>query len=194
MKQFIEFVPVALFVAVFFYTRDIYIATAVLMAGICLQVAYEYITTRRVERKTQVIFWVAILFGAATLLFRNELFVQWKPTVVNWFFALGLLAGQFFGRENLLKKMLGEQLSLPGHAWRNLNLGWALGFFLAGVLNLVVAFNFSLEFWVSYKLVGGIAITMLYMIVTMIYLVKGGFLSEEAIARNSQTDPVDYKQ
>lgn len=191
MKQFIEFVPVALFVAVFFYTRDIYIATGVLMAGICLQVAYEYITTRRVGRQTQVIFWVAIIFGAATLLFRNEVFLQWKPTVVNWFFALGLLGGQFFGRENLLKKMLGKQLSLPDHAWRNLNLGWALGFVLAGSLNLVVAFNFSLEFWVSYKLVGGIAITMLYMIITVIYLVKGGFLSEEALSNNSQTDPVD---
>jgi intracellular septation protein len=193
MKQFIEFVPVALFVAVFFYTRDIYIATGVLMAGICLQVAYEYITTRRVGRQTQVIFWVAIVFGAATLLFRNEVFLQWKPTVVNWLFALGLLGGQFFGRENLLKKMLGKQLSLPDHAWRNLNLGWALGFVVAGALNLVVAFNFSLEFWVSYKLVGGIAITMLYMIITVIYLVMGGFLSEEALSGSSQADPVDQK-
>lgn len=193
MKQFIEFVPVALFVAVFFYTRDIYIATGVLMAGICLQVAYEYITTRRVGRQTQVIFWVAIVFGAATLLFRNEVFLQWKPTVVNWLFALGLLGGQFFGRENLLKKMLGKQLSLPDHAWRNLNLGWALGFVVAGALNLVVAFNFSLEFWVSYKLVGGIAITMLYMIITVIYLVMGGFLSEETLSGSSQADPVDQK-
>lgn len=194
MKQFFEFVPVALFVAVFFYTRDIYVATIVLMAGICVQVGVEYGMTRRVERKTQVIFWVAMMFGGATLLFRNEAFLQWKPTVVNWLFGAGLLASQFFGKENLLKKMLAEQLSLPDHAWRNLNLGWSFGFFLAGVLNLVVAYNFSLEFWVSYKLVGGIGITLLYMIITIAYLAKGGFLTEESLERKSQSETVDAQQ
>lgn len=181
MKQFVEFLPVALFAGVFFYTRDIYIATMVLMAGVCLQVAFEYGKTRRVEKQTQVVFWVAIVLGAATLLFRNEAFLLWKPTVVNWLFSLILLGSQVFGRENLLKKMLGAQLPLPDEVWRNLGLGWALGFFIAGTLNLIVAYQFSLEFWVSYKLIGGIAITMIYMIATMTYLVMGGHLSEEAL-------------
>lgn len=194
MKQFIEFIPVALFAGVFFYSRDIYLATMVLMVGIAVQVGYEYGTTRKIEKKTQVIFWVAMVAGGATLLFRNEAFLQWKPTVVNWFFAAALIAGQLFNRDNLLKKMLGEQVPLPDIAWRNLNVGWAVGFFIAGALNLVVAYNFSLEFWVSYKLVGGIAITMVYMIVTMVYLVSAGYLSEEAIERNSRPDPADLKQ
>ena len=42
MRQFIEFVPIALFVAVYFTTRDIYLATAILMAGVCIQVGFEY--------------------------------------------------------------------------------------------------------------------------------------------------------
>lgn len=190
MKQFFEFLPVALFAAVFFYTRDIYIATMVLMAGICLQVGYEYGTERKVEKRTQVVFWVAIVLGAATLAFRNEAFLLWKPTVVNWLFALILLASQIMSRDNLLKKMLGDQLPLPDHVWRTLSFGWAFGFFLAGALNLIVAYSFSLEFWVSYKLVGGIAITMVYMITTMIYLVKGGYLTEEALEAQ-QSDSAD---
>lgn len=184
MKQFIEFLPVALFAGVFFYSRDIYIATMVLMAGICVQVAFEYGTTRKVDKRTQLIFWVAIVLGTATLVFRDEAFLLWKPTVVNWLFALILLGGQVFASENLLKKMLGSQLPLADHVWRNLTLGWAAGFFLAGTLNLIVAYQFSLEFWVSYKLVGGIAITLIYMIVTMIYLVKGGHLTEESLNEN----------
>ncbi len=184
MKQLIEFLPVALFAGAFFYTRDIYFATIVLMAGICVQVAFEYGTTRKVDKRTQVIFWVAIVLGAATLLFRNEAFLLWKPTVVNWMFSLILLGSQVFTTESLLKKMLGSQLPLPNHVWRNLTLGWAFGFFLAGALNLVVAFQFSLEFWVSYKLVGGIAITMVYMITTMVYLVTGGYLTEESLNAN----------
>ena len=193
MKQFIEFVPVALFVAAYFYTRDIYVATIVLMAGICVQVAFEYLTTRHVGRKSQVIFWVAMMFGGATLVFRNAMFLLWKPTVVNWLFAAGLVISQFASQENLLKKMLGQQLALPDAAWRNVNLGWAFGFFIAGVLNLVVAYNFSLEFWVSYKLIGGIAITLVYMIITVVYLAMGGYLQDNPTNRE-QGDTADIKQ
>jgi intracellular septation protein len=178
MKQFIEFVPVVLFVAVYFTTKDIYLSTAMLMAGIFLQVAYEYFTTGKVEKKTQIIFAIAMLFGGATLLFRNEVFIQWKPTIVNWLFAVALWGSLLFVKTNLLKKMIGEQLSMPDKAWKHLNNGWALGFFIAGVLNLVVAYNFSLDFWVSYKLFGGMGLTIFYMVCTVLYLMKGGYLSE----------------
>jgi intracellular septation protein len=180
MKQFVEFIPIALFVVVYFTTRDIYISTGVLMVGICLQVAFEYITLRKIDKKTIVIFWVAMLFGGATLIFRNEAFIQWKPTIVNWLFAVGLLSSQLFGKENMIKKMLSDQVQFPDHVWRNLTLGWSLGFILAGGLNLIVAYNFDLDFWVTYKLVGGFAITLCYMIITMAYLVKGGYVVDDS--------------
>ena len=41
MKQFVEFIPVALFVVVYFTTRDIYISTGVLMVGICLPLPFS---------------------------------------------------------------------------------------------------------------------------------------------------------
>lgn len=179
MKQFIEFIPVLLFVVVYFTTRDIYVSTAVLMAGICLQVAYEFIRFRKVEKKTIVIFWVAMLFGGATLIFRSEVFIQWKPTIVNWLFSVALLTSQIFARDNLIKKMLANQLTLPDHVWRNLALGWSLGFFFAGALNLVVAYRFSLDFWVTYKLVGGFAISLVYMVITLVYLVKSGYIKDD---------------
>jgi intracellular septation protein len=185
MKQFIEFVPVALFAAVFFFSRDIYLSTLVLMVAIAAQAGLEYLMTRRIERKTQIIFWISMLFGGATLLLRNELFIQWKPTIINWLFAAGLLASQFLGKDNLLKKMLGAQLRLPDSVWLRLNLGWSLGFFIAGALNLVVAFNFSLAFWVSYKLIGGFAITLSYIVLTLIYLSSGGHLQDP------QTNPIE---
>ncbi len=178
MKQFIEFIPVALFVGVYFTTKDIYLSTGVLMAGMLVQVAFEYFTTGTVEKKTLVIFAIAMIFGGATLLFRNEVFIQWKPTIVNWLFAVTLWGSAVLVKTNLLKKMIGQQVKMPDNAWRNLNHGWALGFFIAGALNLVVAYNFSLDFWVSYKLFGGMGLTIFYMVCTMVYLVKGGYLSE----------------
>ena len=178
MRQFVEFIPIALFVGVYFTLKDIYLATGVLMAGVCVQVGYEYYLDKKISKRTQMVFWVVILAGAATLAFQDERFIKWKPTIVNWLFSVGLIASQLFSRENILKQMLGEHLTLPAHVWRNLSYGWSLGFFIAGALNLFVAYSFNTDFWVTYKLVGGFAITIVYMIVTMVYLVKGGYIQE----------------
>lgn len=190
MKQFIEFIPIGLFVAVYFTTRDIYVATGVLMAGVFVQVGFEYYQDKAVSKRTQMVFWVVMIAGTLTLVLQDELFIKWKPTVVNWLFCVALLASQFISRDNLLKKMLGEHLPLPDHVWRNLNYGWALGFFIAGGLNLVVAYGFSTDFWVTYKLVGGFALTLSYMIITMTYLVKGGYISDEEDEPANSTDQV----
>jgi intracellular septation protein len=189
MKQFVEFIPIALFVAVYFATRDIFLSTGVLMAGLAIQLVLEYLITKQVARRTWVVFFIAIIFGGATLLFRNEVFIQWKPTVVNWFFAGALLGSHFIGKQNLIEKLLGSQLELPAQVWKTLNLGWSLGFFVAGVLNLIVAFYFSMDFWVTYKLVGGFLITTLYMIATITYLVMGGYLKEQL--EQEQLDEAD---
>ena len=71
MRQFIEFIPIAVFVAVYFTTRDIYLATAVLMGGVCVQVGLEYGMDKYVRKQTQVVFYVAMIFGGfiATSLF-----------------------------------------------------------------------------------------------------------------------------
>ena len=188
MRQFIEFIPIALFVAVYFTTRDIYLATAVLMAGVAFQIGVEYGMDKSVSTRSQMLFWVVMVAGAATLIFHDDLFIKWKPTIVNWLLGIGLLASQFISKDNLIKKMLGEHLPLPDHVWRNLAYGWSCGFILAGVLNLIVAYGFSTDFWVTYKLVGGIAISLVYMTITMIYLVRGGYITEE---EEDSTKPVE---
>ena len=129
---------------------------------------------------------MAIIFGGATLLFRNEEFIQWKPTIVNWLFAVALMCSQILTKENLLQRMLGSQLALPDDTWRTLAIGWSIGFVFAGLLNLIVAYSFSLDFWVSYKLFGGFAITLLYILITLRYLSKKGFLKENTISDREQ--------
>ena len=176
MKQFVEFIPMMFFTAIFFFTRDIFVATMVLLVGVCIQVCIEYVSTKAISKQTKVVFGVTILLGGSTVLFRNEEFLFWKPTVVNWIFTLILLGFHFLSRENPLKKMMGSKLHLPDVVWKNLTLGWSAGFFIAGLLNLIVAYNFSLDAWVSYKLFGGIIITLAYFFIMMIYLWKGGFI------------------
>lgn len=177
MNQLLDFAPIVLFVAVFF-ASDIFMATAALMIAVTVQVAAYWALKKPISRELKITFWASILFGSLTLIFRNETFIQWKPTIVNWLLCGGLLGSHFLGQRNLMQRMLGKQLSLIDEVWVKLNFGWALGFFIAGALNLYVAYNFSMEVWVSYKLIGGFALTFSYIVITMIYLAHKGYLKE----------------
>ena len=185
MNQLFDFLPILLFVVVYF-TTDIFYATGALMIGVTVQVLGYKLLKKPVSRELAITFWASIIFGGLTLVFRNETFIQWKPTIVNWIFCFGLVGSHFVGQHNLLKRLLGKQLTLTEEVWVKLNFGWAFGFFVAGALNLVVAYNFSMEFWVSYKLIGGFALTLLYIVLTVAYLASKGFLNEDAMAPSAR--------
>ena len=190
MQQLLDFVPILAF-AIAFVLGDIYWATGTLMVAVTAQLAIYRLLNRPIGTELKLTFWMSLLFGGLTLLLRNELFVQWKPTAVNWGLALLLLGGMWVGKRNFVKTLLGQHLELPDDAWRHLNYGWAAGFFLAGVLNLVVAYNFSMEFWVAYKLFGGIALTLAYMILTFVYLHRRGLLEQLADAPATDRNGAD---
>ena len=188
MNQLFDFLPIGLFVAVFFLS-DIFYATGALMIGVTLQVVAYKLLGKPISKELQITFWASIIFGALTLVFRNETFIQWKPTIVNWLFCVLLIGSHFIGQKNLLHRLLGHQLSLTEEVWVKLNFGWSFGFFFAGALNLVVAYNFSMEFWVSYKLIGGFALTLFYIVLTVAYLASKGFLNEDTAAGGDGSAP-----
>ena len=111
--------------------------------------------------------WMAIavvVFGAATLILRDQRFIQWKPTVFNWVLATVFLGSQFVGERNLLERLLGGQLSLTRRVWTQLNTLWIGNFTLVGALNLFVAYQYEEAFWVSYKLYSSIGFTVVLML------------------------------
>ncbi len=187
MKQFGHFLPVVVFVAVF-YLADIYYATAALMAAITVQVAVVWWLKRKVEHQLKITFWIALSLGGPTLALHDQTFIQWKPTVVYWIFATAFVASQYIGERTLLQRVLGGQLELPARIWRNLSFGWAFGFLFIGALNIWVAYNFSITFWVNFKLIGGIGLTLFYVMLTFAYLVWGGHLKEEDLVAKSDDD------
>jgi len=72
--------------------------------------------------------------------------------------------------KNLLKVLLGEQLQLPAKVWHRLNFAWIAFFALMGILNLWVAFNFSTDTWVNFKLFGGIGLMLLFTLAQGFYI------------------------
>ena len=186
MKQFAEFVPVLIFVLVY-YLVDIFYATAALMIAVTVQIVGMRLLKRPISQQLKVTFWVSIVFGALTLVLKDRTFIQWKPTIINWLFAVALIGSQFVGERNLLERALSGQLKLAPPVWRRLNYGWAAAFTFSGALNLYVAYHFSEEFWVNYKLIGGFALTFIYVFATILYLHLGGHTTPRSEPQNVET-------
>jgi len=68
--------------------------------------------------------------------------------------------------------MLHEKIALPLHAWHRLNLIWSLFFALLGIINLYVAFNYSTDGWVNFKLFGFTGLMLVFI------LAQGAWLSK----------------
>lgn len=191
MKQIAEFVPIVLFFIVYqldgqsitladwkYQFDGIFSATAALMMATTLQVILTYAVTRRLEKRLLWLLLAVMVFGGATLIFKNQMFIQWKPTIFNWALALAFAGSQFIGDKTLMERTLGSQIHLPRPVWTRLNLLWATNFLVVGGLNLVVAYEFSEQIWVSYKLYSAIGFTLALTILTA--LIISPHLKEDA--------------
>jgi len=104
------------------------------------QVAWVRIRHKRTERVHLITLGLLLLFGGLTLALRDPIFVMWKPTMVNWLFAVVFLGSQFIGEKTLAERMMGQAVDVPGPIWRRLNLAWAGFFFASGLANLYVVY------------------------------------------------------
>ena len=174
MKFLFDFVPVLLFFAVF-HAYGIYVATITGIVATALQVIIYYMWKRAFDKQQLLTLAVFVLFGGLTLYFHNPIFVKWKPTIVFWIMALVFLGSQYIGRKPLLQRMLegnlGDQ-SLSLTVWRNLTRMWIVFFTLLGAINIIVAYYFSTNAWVSFKFYGITGLLLLFCVVQAVYLAR----------------------
>ena len=148
----------------------ILIATFVAILATMLQIALVWMKHRKVDTMLWVSLAIIVVFGGATLFFHNPTFIKWKPTALYWMFGVVLLGSAWLLQRNLIRKMLEGQIKLPDAVWSRLNLAWA-GFFIAmGLLNLYVAYSFSEEAWVNFKMFGGMGLMLAFVLAQGFYL------------------------
>ncbi|MDP2239391.1 MAG: septation protein A [Burkholderiales bacterium] len=171
MKFLFDIFPVILFFAAFkFY--GIYVATAIAIAATFVQIGWVWLRHRKVETMQWVSLGVIVVFGGATLLLQNETFIKWKPTVLYWLFASALAGSSLLFGKNLIRAMMEKQVTLPDFVWTRLQVSWIIFFAAMGVLNLYVAFNYSTDTWVSFKLFGGIGLMLLFVVLQGMMMAK----------------------
>ena len=148
------------------------LATAVAIAATMVQIIWTKFRHGKVDTMLWVSFAIIAVFGGATLLLHDETFIKWKPTVLYWLFSVILLVSNVVFNKNLMRSLLQEKIALPLHAWQRLNLSWSLFFAVLGFINLYVAFNYSTDAWVNFKLFGFTTLMLLFI------LAQGAWLSK----------------
>jgi intracellular septation protein len=198
MKLLFDFLPIILFFGAFKYAENhkewaaafasehfgfmvsggmvganeapVLLSTVVVIIATLAQVAWLVARGRKVDVMLWVSLVLVVVLGGATIYFHNETFIKWKPSVLYWVMGGALLLSELLFGKNLLRALLGEQMDLPGPVWQRLNLAWAGFFAVMGVLNLWVAYNFSTDAWVNFKLFGGIGLMLLFTLAQGVYL------------------------
>ncbi len=187
MKLLFDLFPVILFFATFKYSEKnpeaaagwmnallggavnlkqapILLATVVVIAATIAQIAWVHFRHGRVDKMLWVSLGLVVVFGGLTLVFQDETFIKWKPTILYWVFAGSLAFAALVLRKNPVRAMLGEQLTLPDAVWTRVNFSWVAFFLFMGALNLFVAFNFPTDTWVNFKLFGGMGLLLLFVL------------------------------
>ncbi|MBM6928318.1 septation protein IspZ [Parasutterella secunda] len=187
MKAFFDLLPVICFFITFklagSYTAEltpifpvtpdlipIVSATAVIIIASLLQMGFLFIKGQKPSKMAVFSTVLVVLFGGMTIAFQDPAFIQWKPTLLYWLFAAILLFGRF-GKKDYIKTVF-TGITMPDFAWRKVE-NFCLVFLVAiGFINLFVAYSFSMDIWVDFKLFGLLGLTLLFTIGLGFYVAK----------------------
>ena len=194
LKAFIDFIPVFFFfISYIFYadipinyineinsifsttlisnkTNGIYFATLVLMVTYTIQFLILFIF-KSAKKIHYITLFIILIAGFSTLYFKNPLFIKIKPSIVYWGFALFFILNYLLKKENIIKKLLQDQIELDNKKWIILSNSWIIFFIFCGFLNLYVANFYSEAKWVEFKFyILGIILPVVFIILNGIYI------------------------
>jgi intracellular septation protein len=178
MNALLDFIPLLAFYAAY-KAYGVYVATAVLMGATLAQVIYLHRKEGRVSKMHRLTLALVWGFGAMTLIFHNERFIQFKPTVLYSLMTVGLALYWKMKKRSPLAELLGDRLHLPPKAWKRLTWAWLVYLPSMAALNAFVAYSYSLETWFAFKL-WGYAFPVIFLIGQGIYIARSGGLDARA--------------
>jgi intracellular septation protein len=148
------------------------LATVVVVIATLAQVAWLAACGKKIDLMLWVSLALVVVMGGLTIWLHSETFIKWKPTLLYWVMAATLLLASLVWRKNLIRTLLGEQLTLPEPIWQRLNFAWATFFALMGALNLWVAYHFATPTWVNFKLFGLMGLLLAFALGQGLYLAR----------------------
>lgn len=171
MKFLFDLLPVILFF-VGFKLYGIFAATAIAIGATLAMIVYAKLRHGKIEKMLLVNGVIISVLGGITLLLHDKTYIMWKPTVLYWVLAATLLIANQFFNKNFIQQMMGKVINAPAPIWSRLNCVWVIFLIGLGFLNLYVAFNFSENTWVNFKLFGVTGMMFVFIIAQTLALKK----------------------
>lgn len=174
IKFLTEFVPLILFLLVYYlskYEKPIIPATATLVIATFIGLIIAYIINRKIPMFPLISAIILGIFGGLTVFSGDDTFIKVKPTIFYTLIALTLFIGNAMDKP-LLKYLLGKSFIMDNKAWNVLGMRWGIFFILMAICNELVWRNFSLDFWVSYKVFGILPLTILFVMANIPFITK----------------------
>jgi intracellular septation protein len=169
MKLLFELFPVILMFATY-KMYDIYVATAVAIVATILQVGYLKATGKKVEPMMWIGLGIIVVAGGATIIFKNEMFIKWKPTVLFTVMAIAIAIAQFRYKKNPISIIFNNQIPAPDHVWQKLSVAWIIFLLFIAILNLVFAYFTSTDTWFLFKTFGDMGLFFVFIIAQILWL------------------------
>lgn len=169
LKLAIELGPLVAFFAAYTLTKDLYVATPVLMASTLASLAASKWLLGHLPVMPVATAVLVVVFGGLTIWLHDPTFIKMKPTILYVLFASLLVGGLAYGKI-FLKLVLGEALHYSDEGWRQLTYRWAAFFLALAIANELVWRNFSEPTWVSFKTFGFLPITMAFAILQFVLM------------------------
>ena len=163
IKFLADFGPLVIFFYYYYDSgKDLKVAIPPFVVATIIALVVMWILEKRIPKIALISGLLITLFGGLTIYFNNPVFIYVKPTIINILLGLVLIFGKFFTEEPIVKKLMGNSISLSNEGWDILNKRWIYFFFSLAILNELVWRTQSEEFWVNFKVWGLLPITFIF--------------------------------
>jgi intracellular septation protein len=172
MHFVLEYAPIILFF-VAYKLKDIYFATAIAIGASIAAIVYARFARRKVTSVQWVSLAIIVVFGGATLLLHDELYIKWKPTALYAAFAVTLLIGKLVFKRDWIDILFKQaNIQAPVDVWTRITSAWIAFFIAMAALNGYIATYFTLDAWVNFKVWWAMGIFLVFTIGNVLVLSK----------------------
>jgi intracellular septation protein len=150
------------------------VGTATFMAAILVATIVSRWKLGKISPMLKLTAALGIFFGALTIWFHDERFIQIKPTIIYAFFAALLIGGWLRGKALLRYVLEAAYDGLSDIGWLKLSLSWGLFFAALAVANEAMRATLDFDLWLTLKVWGVTIITFLFAMANVPMLLKHG--------------------
>ena len=159
-RSVIDFGPLLLFF-IAYKIWNLYAATATVMVAAVAAAGLGYWFDRKLHPVPVITAVIVLLFGGLTLYLNDATFIKMKPTMVYGLLGVLMVGGLAF-KQPFAKYVFGSSIEMNDESWCALSWRFGLFFFGMAIINELIWRNFSNDIWVDFHVFGAIALTVLF--------------------------------